>query len=198
MDRRTLLRAAGLGVIAGAPGCTSFLTSEDTAPVLWVSAQPTVPDRFDTTITVSKLSGVTEQRTATIEIMVRNERAAPRTYVGGSSFPFVGTSTPTGLVVLDHSTTDGEGSDDCWSVDPAGWHMNATATELTGGEAVRPQFGVWDDGAISGCFEPGQYRFSDTMAVQNADGTTTSIEWGFTIGVARGTTKESDRNPEQA
>lgn len=183
MDRRTLLRSAGVGLLGGAAGCLSVAAGDRSTDVVQRISQPSVPDRYDTTIVVSKLSGVTEKRTATLEILIRNDRDTERTYVGGSSFPFVGTSTPNGLILLDHARNDGDDADACWSVDKSVWPLNATATQLAGGEAVRPQFGVWDDGAVDGCFTPGEYRFEDTMLVDDPDGSESVFEWGFTVTV---------------
>lgn len=184
MNRRQLLRTVGGIGLGATTGCLASPNNSSISDTTLTVATTEVPARYDTSIDFSLVSEINDESTAKLEFKLVNERATDRTYTGGSAFPFVGKSSPEGLVLEhEHPTNQIVESDSCWSIQVEGWFLNATSTRLGGGETRRTTLSLWDDAAVDGCFETGDYRFESGLAVSNGDDTRLVFDVAFTVSI---------------
>lgn len=182
MNRRQALRTVGGIGLSATTGCLSLPQNTSIPDASLTVTASEIPVRYDTSIHISTVSEISDESTAKLEFELVNERATDRTYTGGSAFPFVGKSSPEGLVLeQEHPINEVVESDSCWSVQVHGWFLNATSTTLSGGETRRTTLSLWDDAAVDGCFEPGDYRFENGLAVTNGDDTRSVFDLEFTV-----------------
>lgn len=212
MHRRALLTGMstiGVGGIAGCLGSLTNFSGADVHPVhLSVADVDTIADENELEMGVECLeSTVTDSQPARLQVTTMNTGPERTVSVGAGGCGLFtrnagGSNSPPGLWLYTkrrssklanrYEARDG----DRWVEDKAkdnrrGYDgYGCTSPTYSPGEELTNEYVVWDDYRVSGYFEPGTYRWEETVTTippDSSDDDTggTSFVWGFSLHVER-------------
>lgn len=131
-------------------------------------------------------SGITEDRTATVQVIVTNISPHPLTIQTDGLLPLSELESEEeqpGLLLLPEDDHNIQRTLHCWQPDkkPELEFDEQSKTKLKQGEDIRRNYEVWSHHRNNNCFPLGDYNFKETYTVDSED--KRNLDWSFTLSV---------------